>query len=345
MLGGGSLVIAYPVLIALRKAYPGVKFIFVTTPSIKMFAESLKVFDEIIIIKDATLLDVLTSSLAALRRLWRVDTFVDMEVYSKLSAIFSLLTNARNRIGFYMDFVFWRKHIFNYLIYFNRYAGIYLEYEHIAHLFGVNIVPDDDCRKYFCDGLSLKVRGLGPKETKKIGIGHACSSLSPERMLSADQWRQVFLKRLPETAVECCFLGGVNDRKAADNIISLLGKEFPRVRWVNYCGELTLEGSIRTLNGIDEFWGVDSGLLHYARLMGVPSLSFWGPTDPATRLRPFSYLREEVVYKKISCSPCAHIIDQAPCLDNNICIRNLFQEKKIENPPWITTGGSFNTPD
>ena len=46
MMGGGSLIIAYPALLALRKRYPHVRFIFIGTPAVRPFAELLALFDE-----------------------------------------------------------------------------------------------------------------------------------------------------------------------------------------------------------------------------------------------------------------------------------------------------------
>ncbi len=82
--------------------------------------------------------------------------------------------------------------------------------------------------------------------------------------------------------------------------------------------------SLALLRSADEFWGIDSALLHYARLFGVVSLSLWGPTDPDTRLKPCPGLKETIRYQKIACSPCVHMAENPPCRGNNICIQALF---------------------
>ena len=46
---------------------------------------------------------------------------------------------------------------------------------------------------------------------------------------------------------------------------------------------MTLQESLGELAGASGFWGVDSALLHYARILGVRCVSYWGPTDPRTR--------------------------------------------------------------
>ena len=49
--------------------------------------------------------------------------------------------------------------------------------------------------------------------------------------------------------------------------------------------------------------------------------SYWGPTDPKTRLNLLENPNEFVFYSKIACSPCVHLIDIPPCNGNNICMK------------------------
>src|SRR5262249_3350125 len=121
MMGGGSLIIAYPALLALRKRYPHVRFICIGTPAARPFAELRDLFDAFVDIIDHRCLWKLTlSSATALIRCARVDTIIDLEIYSRLTTVFSALTLARNRIGFYLDVAFWREGIASPLFYFNR---------------------------------------------------------------------------------------------------------------------------------------------------------------------------------------------------------------------------------
>lgn len=52
ILGGGSLVIAYPALLALKQLTHVRKLTLVTTPAVKPFGELLGIFDEIIVIRE-----------------------------------------------------------------------------------------------------------------------------------------------------------------------------------------------------------------------------------------------------------------------------------------------------
>ena len=95
MMGGGSLIIAYPALLALRRRYPQVRFIFVGTPAVRPFAELLALFDEFHdIVDDGGLWKLIWSTTSALIQCARVDTIIDLEIYSRLTTVFSALTPA-----------------------------------------------------------------------------------------------------------------------------------------------------------------------------------------------------------------------------------------------------------
>jgi ADP-heptose:LPS heptosyltransferase len=163
-----------------------------------------------------------------------------------------------------------------------------------------------------------------PRVDGQVCIGFACSDLGQERMLDAPQWVQVFRRHLrPEHRV-FQFLGGPLDRARADDIIAAVQREFPQLTLHNRCGERSLAQSVELLVESADFWGIDSGLLHLARIAGVRCVSYWGPTDPSTRLRKEWAIDESIHYRKIACSPCVHTSEQPPCRGDNRCIQGLF---------------------
>ncbi|HAM49431.1 MAG TPA: hypothetical protein DCP92_01550 [Nitrospiraceae bacterium] len=79
------------------------------------------------------------------------------------------------------------------------------------------------------------------------------------------------------------------------------------------CGRLSLMESISSINSSQEIWGIDSVLLHYARLPGKKNVSFWGPADPRARLKSEQDLISEIYYVKGPCSPCIPVAEYSPC--------------------------------
>ena len=124
-------------------------------------------------------------------------------------------------------------------------------------------------------------------------------------------------------------LGSAADDALGEELIAALRPHLPKAEFNNRCGKLPLPDSLALLRSMDEFWGIDSGILHAARLLGISSHSVWGPTDPRTRLRPIHGLQETILYERIACSPCIHVTEAPPCEGNNICIRRMFEHNLV----------------
>src|SRR3954468_18278078 len=65
MLGGGSLLLAMPMLLGMRRKFPEVRMVLITTPSVRPFADLVGVFDEYRIIRMDGAWSLLSSGLAA----------------------------------------------------------------------------------------------------------------------------------------------------------------------------------------------------------------------------------------------------------------------------------------
>ena len=337
LLGGGSLVIAYPALLALKRR-PGVnKLRLLASPATRPFAEILGIFDEIIVVRDGGL-GLLVDSVHAIAKLWRCDTLVDLEVHSRLTTVFCTLTCARNRVGFYTTDSFWRKGLSTHLLFCQLNEGIYNFYDQVARILGGTVGTLEDASVAFRQAL-----GVSPATevvAGAIAIAPCCSELGRERMLDIDEWALVMSQRYAHPRVpptEVHLLGGNGDRPYLSQLQSALSAALPGARILNRAGELKLRESVALLTSIEALFAIDSSMLHFARLLGVPTTSFWGPTDPMTRLRPRSVAADEVHYAKIPCSPCVHISSQTPCKGNNVCIRfavNPYADAD-RNPPWL----------
>lgn len=325
LLGGGSLLLAMPMLLGFRRAHPTVKMVLITTPGVRPFAELLGVFDEYRIIDVSGGAAVALSAAKVLVQTLRADCIVDLEVHSRLTTVFTTLTLARNRVSFWLEDLFWRRGLASHLVFFNRSSGSYHFYDRIADLFGFAIAGRIECR----DAL-MQACNVDPavRARDQVSVGFACSDLGQERMLTPAQWTQVFRDNLRSDHGTFLFLGGPADRPRGEEIIAELRREFPTLTLLNRCGELSLRQSVGVLFESREFWGIDSSLLHQARIAGLRCLSYWGPTDPATRLRSTWQVEEKVVYRKIACSPCVHTSEEPPCHGDNRCIQGLFDPER-----------------
>jgi ADP-heptose:LPS heptosyltransferase len=140
------------------------------------------------------------------------------------------------------------------------------------------------------------------------------------------------------TPVELHLFGAPSDRRDLDRLGATLTAAHPRLEIVNHAGK-KLRESVLLLDGLDRIFFIDSALLHFARMLGKSTVSFFGPTDPRVLLRPAALAPETVHYFKLSCSPCVHVSDKPPCGGNNICMRFALhpREDADRNPAWVIT--------
>ena len=337
LLGGGSLVIAYPALLALKRLHVGVRLTLITTPAIKPCGDTLGIFDEIIVIRENSLMHLGMDCLSALRRLFRHDVIIDLEIHSRLTTIFSLITCARNRVGFFTNISFWRRGLSTHLLFCNTSNGIYNFYDQLAEIFGTAAVAEQESRESFRKSLGVEAPG---DAQVRLAIAPTCSGLSRERMLELSEWMEILGKRLEKysSKVELHLMGGPVDVQILEEWrVRFQAKFGERVVVMNHAGKSKLSDSARMLSKMTEVMCIDSALLHFSRLLGMYKVSYWGPTDPRTLARPRAGGLDEFHFVKLPCSPCIHVTHQPPCKGNNICMRlaaNPSADVPL-NPPWV----------
>jgi len=335
LLGGGSLLMAYPALLGLRRQKNIQTMRLVATAATVGFARTMGVFDEIIIIRDGSLGSLLADSLRTLRKLWRTDTVVDLEIHSRLTTIFCLFTAARNRVAFYTANSFWRMGVSTHLLFMNQGTSVFYCYEQLAKLLGAQPAGWPDASRQFAAGLPALDQPAAPGV--RIAMAACCSDLSRERMLEPGEWVKIVQQRLPrfDPLPTLYLLGAPGDRDTLDKLAGAIAAACPGLPIVNQAGKFTLDQSLAFLATMNELWCIDSALLHAAQLLGVHTESWWGPTSPVRLLPPGS--TEKVHYFGLPCSPCVHIASEVPCKGNNLCMRLAADPDYPcdRNPIWL----------
>jgi len=333
LMGGGSLLIALPALLGVRRRFPDCALTLVCGSPVASFAQLVGIFDRIDIVNDRDgVLALIGSSLRILFGLIlrRVDTVVDLEVYSQLTTVFSLLTMARNRIGFYVANTYWRRNILTHLVFFNRARGVFHFYAAAASLLGASPASRTDVRAHL-----LARCGRVPSAGEYFAVGAGCSEFASVRLLPATEWLAYAEKHRAELAAKrWVFLGSKSDRPIAEEVANTLRQALgSELVYENRCGELSLAESVARIGGAQRYFGIDSALLHVARALGVSSVSFFGPTNPTTLLEPIEGYSEKIHYRPPICSPCLHVTQIPPCRGRNVCMQ-LFTLDQVPFTPW-----------
>lgn len=327
LLGLGSLIVATDPIQAMRRKFPNTRFILLTDINIADGIGPFEVFDETWRIDTGSLSITIGTALKYLARTWRLNNLwvADLEVYSKLTTVYALLTMARNRFGFHLRPVFFRKYLNTHNIPFKRSACLEDNYYHMAQVItGTKVLP------------VVQPKAMRSAEWQKpyIILNNTCSSLAPVRKLPNETFAAICNWILTHTQYRVAFAGAPGDKTAIDRFIDEhLSAYKQKGRLFNIAGALDPEAYYRfiTDKGVCMVT-IDSGPLHIARKLGLPTVSVWGPTDPLgyIKISAAQAKRHLFVYNKVACSPCVHYHEQLPCGGNNVCMKDIQAESIIE---------------
>ncbi|HXH19344.1 MAG TPA: glycosyltransferase family 9 protein [Chitinophagales bacterium] len=340
--GGGSLLLALPAMLSLRKKYPDKKFTLITSEEVKPFAELMSVFDEFVIVSTSNFFSFLMSSVHAIRKAWRADGLINFEIHSKLATVFSCLSCARNRFGFYYETNSWQRDVITHLFFYNITSPVYINYNQVALALGATILPYREVSDFFIQQNRLE-KIFTDEGHLHVVLASYCSELGKEREFAPEHWVKILKTKFDGKNPVITILGGPSDVSRSIGLERQLKEAFPDCKIINRVGQTSLRESAVIIKSADEFLSIDSGLNHIARLTGsVRITSYWGPTDPATRLAPFPNLSETVVYTKLFCSPCVHAVAIPPCKGNNICMKQYVKDdlNQYSTGGWLIISNS-----
>jgi ADP-heptose:LPS heptosyltransferase len=331
--GGGSLIIALPALLGIRKNYPQAEFILVCTTEARIYAELTGIFDRYILIDDTSLMWLAFSGWQALRSCFHAALCLDLEPNSLLAAVFTMVTCAIQRMGLVKPELPVRALAYTSAISFNPTAPIYIYYDQICEMLGAKPASDIECRTAV--HALLPTPSLADTDEGTIGIAPFTSDFARERMMPTQTWIDLLKQAYGNASLRILIFGSARNVHAAREIGELIKAAMPTVSIVNLSGTCDLRHSASLLTLCDEIWAVDSGLLHITRLLGLTNRSFWGPTMPSQRLRPIADIREQVQYRAFLCSPCIQAAGQPPCGGRNLCMITMAETDPDLHPSWI----------
>ena len=330
LLGLGSLIVASDAIRAIRVRFPGTRLILLTENNIAAGMEPFQLFDEICAINTEKLWLTSWGVIRFLLRTWRWRRLwvIDLEVYSKLTTVLALLTLARNRVGFYLSYVPFRRFLNTHNITFDQ--SVYLEdnYRYMA-------------RQLTGGALPVFVPAVRQAELNKpyILLNNTCSGLADVRKLPDGTFSDIVQWILEHTDYSVALLGMPDDWDAINQLICGPGLQGRRERILNYAGmaeDFSAYYSFLRDKGVC-LVTIDSGPLHIARKLGLPTVSVWGPTHPDNYLRiePDEAERHLYCYLRSPCSPCVHHYETLPCGGNNFCMKNIAAGEIIGKIPEL----------
>ena len=166
-------------------------------------------------------------------------------------------------------------------------------------------LPDGDLER---GKIQIQAHGLDPERTICIAPG---AQFGGAKCYPADGFA-VIVSELADNGWQPLILGMSEDRAVADEILK--GIDIPL--W-NAAGETTLAQALQLIAASKLMLCNDSGLMHVAAGLGIPTVVPFGATDPA-RTSP-SGPKVSIIYQPAECSPCLQrecTVPGHPCMAN-----------------------------
>jgi ADP-heptose:LPS heptosyltransferase len=348
--GMGSLILASPMVRSLRNRYPSAQIDLLTIEQNRALTEILQIFDRSYVVDTRSLSAVAKSMTAAMRQIrkQRYDVVIDAEFFSRLSILVAFFSGARYSVGFYLPEI-WRGNFLTHRVHFNPYRHAILGFMALAKALGaesdnfevervqVTAAADERVQAY------LQEQGFRTDQ-RIISVNVNTGPLSPERRWPEDHFVSLIKSVLWHYRhVVIVLVGGPSDAPLVSELHSRLSDD-ERKRTLNVAGIFNLPQFCGLLKRSTLFISNDSGPLHLAESLRIPTISFFGPETPL--LYGPTGDKQLVFYKGIYCSPCLNIQNQkeAPCNGNNICMQSIRAEEVFSAVKMLLDGVPVASP-
>lgn len=340
--GVGTILLASPAIMRLKNKYPAAVVTIVTLAANETMCQLLPSVDKVLCLSIDSPLKFVVSYLNILRKVSKtaVDVLIDLEFFTNFSAITALLitslTSVQIAIGFQSPFK-WRNRVYHTTVSFDH-------SRHISRIFlkVIRVLCDDDhddlisfhhersallknADSKFYDDL-LSVKELAAENKYVICINIDAGVLSLHRRWPKEYFLTLVKELIKRSDVVVQLIGGKGNQSYVSDFYHKLP---PSINVRNLCGKTTVEQLIGLLSKCTLLVTNDGGPLHLAHVIGVPTVSFFGPETPCL----YGPLGEKhhVFYEDMYCSPCLHIYNSklTECKEN-VCLRRIRPERVLK---------------
>jgi heptosyltransferase-2 len=168
------------------------------------------------------------------------------------------------------------------------------------------------------EGIRLE-RGASANGKRMIGVSPGAAYGTAKRWLP-ERFAEAAGKLATARGASIALFGSKTERKLCEEVAQrLAGQEV-----INYAGETTLAQFIDLAAGCELFLTNDSGSMHIASALGVPTVAIFGATDDTTTGPTGPKAR--VVRQPVDCSPC--LLRQCP-IDHR-CMTGVSAERVVK---------------
>lgn len=324
----GDIVMASPMLAALRRAYPQARICWLVEPGLADLLRHNRDLDELILwpkgewnrlVREKRYLELLRRVIALRRELrsHRFDLAIDAVGLVK-SRFLLWLSGARETIGFLSKepgaFLLDRK-----VSKGKDDPAMSSEYRELIVALGLD--PDPFAPRIV---VAPEDRTIARQLLASLGVGSdylvfAPFTTRPQKHWFDERWALLAGAVVVKFGKPVIILGGPGEAVRGEEI----ARQGGRAQVYSLCGRTTLGQSAAMIEGAALLIGVDTGLTHMGTAFSLPTLALFGATCPyQTTASP----RTRVLYDAPPCSPCRR---KPTCHDQFDCMRALTVDKIV----------------
>jgi ADP-heptose:LPS heptosyltransferase len=294
--------------------------------------------DNVFTISDKSLFALGRDTLDFLRwcRAKKIDTVVDLELFSRFTALLSGLSGARRRVGFHRfhNEGLYRGEMLTHRVAYNPHLHIAKNFIALIDAlaaaaptvpYSKTVIGDDQLKVALpppsgeaSARMLERIRAstpFDPARQRLVLINPNASELLPHRRWMPERFAELISRILAAHAdVLVLITGAPEERAGADELARINGP-----RSISFAGGTSLADLPALYGHATVMVSNDSGPAHFSAAAGLPTIVLFGPETPKL-YQPLGTSR--AIYAGLACSPCvtAHNHRKTACTDN-VCMQ------------------------
>lgn len=284
----------------------------------------------------------------------KIDTVIDLELFSRFTALLTGLSGASRRVGYHIFHGegLYRGDMLTHKVHYNPHIHIAKNFFSIVHAafsekqekpFSKIIISDQKLKiaqaqvtqdqlntvtqkiQSAASEAGVRFNGVKNPEEPIILINPNASDLLPQRRWAPESFAKLIEAchaRWPKALM--LITGSPDEKTYAQNVLNLANCS----RAINFAGKVTFKELIPLYHLSDVMVTNDSGPGHFSSVTPLPTVVLFGPETPAL----YSSLGNSIpVFAGLACSPCVSAANhrKTPCTDN-ACMKAIQVEHVVD---------------
>ncbi|PIZ56197.1 hypothetical protein COY23_03475 [bacterium (Candidatus Torokbacteria) CG_4_10_14_0_2_um_filter_35_8] len=340
----GSAILSYSAIKKLQQKFPKAKTYFLIFKKNKESVEILDIIskERVLTIRSDSIFSLLKDTMRVIFKIrkLKLDAVLDLELFSRFTAILSYLSGAKTKVGYYKFHTegLYRGNLINRKVIYNSY--LHMSKNFIALVDSIHndsdypllkkSVPDNEIKRKVIKSsrkdkeiIFKKLKSMNPNITKKnkiILINPNASKFLPIRKWPIENYCRLIKLVLKQKHTITIVIGAQSDKYSAKKICDYIKNN---KRCINFAGKTkSIKELVDLYNISDLLITNDSGPAHFASMANVHQVVFFGPETP----KLYAPLGENttIMYSNFACSPCVSAFNykKTSCRDNK-CLRSI----------------------